>query len=507
MASKTTDIEGGKGSLAFPKEQAPEASRFDRSDHNVSAAPTSGKKKKILVGAIAALALVGLVVGLSVGLTRDNNGTQAAPVTTTTSQFTETKAFIDAVCSDDDTTQCSEACEPVDCCNPFAENNCLMENAEKCMEYAMCHVVKEVEARGAPSGLLETCLTDKDECSKQCEDVKCCFDATEKCQDTQFLTCMDYAACQVLNMAGTVDPAPIDLWETCTDPDEQDDCEKECEKASCCWDEDANCLATDFITCMTYAPCGSLLIQMPNTVVDRPSSTFQSTCSVDSVLTDDGYEACEKQCEEASCCSAEGDKNCFQEDMVGCLQHLQCGLLAFAGGSVEKADTEELGKACDLQDILNGGPIDDCLKACEAAECCVAEGDENCFADGNALACASYLPCLPVLVLGDAGLGDIFSGGFPDWGDGFPDFGDGDGEGFPPLFGEGTIDAPPDDLKEKCSPANLNTDEGKAECEDLCEEVKCCTSTGDDNCLLENIVMCATWNLQGCFQLNTFQQT
>ena len=502
MASSVNDVEGGKGgSLAFPEEQAP-ANNVSATD----ASSTSRRKKKLLLAAIAALALVGLVVGLSVGLTRNKNGSSAADdaataPTTQASAFVETQAVINNVCSKDDTTKCEEACQPVDCCNPFNENNCLMDEAEKCMEYAKCHVVKELKTLGAPANLTDICSKDdKSDCTDACQDVKCCYDGNNKCQDSQFLTCIDYAACQVLNKNSTVDPAPVDLLETCTDPDKVNDCETACEEAACCWDpSNANCLQTDMITCLTYAPCGSLLLQMPNTVVDFPDEAFTAACSVDSVLTENGYNDCEKYCGEASCCSADDESNCFASDPIGCLQHLQCGLLALAGGTVPKADPEELQTACDLQDILNGGSMDSCQKACEAAACCVAQGNDNCLADGNALACATYAPCLPVLLLSESGLGDIFSGGgLPDFTN-LPNFGD----GIPDIFGEGTIDAPPDDLSDTCSVESLATEEGRAKCEEVCKEVECCTSTGNDNCLLENIIMCATWNLQGCFAVSS----
>lgn len=492
----STDIEGGKGSLAFPEEQAPAA-----------VSKTAPKNKKWILAALATLALIGLVVGLSVGLTRNNNDNSTGGTanedtggSTVTSQFTETKSFMDAVCSDDDKTVCEEKCKVVDCCNPFDKDNCLAENADKCFEYAMCHVVKEAQKQGAPSNLTDICAMEElEECAKVCEKVKCCYDETDNCQDTQFLTCLDYAPCQVLNKKATVKPAPADLLTTCMDGGSK--CEDACAKASCCWDTDENCLQTDFMTCLTYAPCGSLLLNLPNTIVDRPLETFLGDCSIDSVLTDEGYNVCKDECEEAKCCTATDDSNCFLEDPIGCMQHLQCGLLAFAGGDVVKADTDKLKEECDLQAVLDGGSFsDECKDACNNATCCVSQED-NCLADGNALACMTYLPCLPVLALGETGLDDLFSGtNLPDLGDLFPGLG-GDGDGGFPLFGEGTIGSPPDELKDACSRDDLGT------CEKLCKDVECCTSTGDDNCLLENLIMCATWNLQGCFAVNNFQLT
>jgi hypothetical protein len=499
MNSTTNDIEGGspttaKGSLAFPEEQAP------ATDGTASGGGAPKRKKKvILIAAIASLALIGLVVGLSVGLTRNKGSDEVglSPEETVSSPFTESKAYITSVCSEDDKTLCEKTCEPVDCCNPFAENNCLMENAEKCMEYAMCHVVTELESIGAPSDLAQTCETASDACRAACEDVKCCFDDVDKCQDTQFLKCLDYAPCQILNKKSTVTPASPELINICLDPEEQDRgaCETECEKASCCWDEtvEGNCLTTDMISCMTYSPCGALLIPAANTVVDRPDNDFNEICSIDSVLTADGYADCQDKCATATCCTAAGEDNCFQIDPVGCLQHLQCGLLNLAGGSVEPADTTSLTEICNLQEILNSGPSDECKTACEPAKCCVSQ-DDNCLADGNVLACASYLPCLPVLLLGENGLG-----GFPDFN--FTGSGGGEQDVVPPIFGEGTIGEPPEGLQEKCS--NSDTLD---ECTELCKEVECCTSMGDDNCLLENVIACATWNLQGCFAVNGFQQ-
>ena len=499
------DIENNKGSLAFPEEQAPAAAN--------SGVPHNQRRKKILLAALAALALIGLVVGLSVGLTRKNDNDNDTTSQPSAFQFPQTKAFVDSVCStQDDLSRCQETCQPVECCNPMSENNCLAENAEKCFEYAKCHVLEETTTRAAPANLTQVCLLqdDKTECVKACQEAKCCVDETNNCQDSQFLTCMDYAACQVLSKVATVEPAPEGLLETCMDPNGREECESECAKASCCWEQDGNCLATDMITCMTYAPCGSLLFQAPNSVVDRPDEDFQQACSIDSVLTPDGYEDCADLCGEADCCMAEGEENCFMQDPIGCMQYLQCGLLAFSGGQVEAADTQELQEKCDLQQILNNGTVsEECKTACEPAECCVSQGDDNCLADGNALACATYLPCLPVLLFGESGLGSIFSGGgLPDFGDGFPGFGgDSNGGGNFPLFGEGTLESPPDDLQDTCSIQNISTDEGRKECEAVCATADCCTSMDSDNCFLENIITCATWNLQGCLAVNGFQQT
>ena len=515
MNSTKNDIESGstttaKGSLAFPEEQAPDVAVSGGG----SKAP---KKKTILIAALASLALIGLVVGLSVGLTRNQGGNEAAvppSQETVSSPFTESKAYITTVCSEDDKTLCEKTCEPVDCCNPFAENNCLMDNAEKCMEYAMCHVVTELESTGAPPDLAQTCETASDDCRAACENVKCCHDDVKKCQDSQFLTCLDYAPCQILNTKSTVTPASSELASVCLDPEEQDlnACETECEKASCCWDEttEGNCLETDMISCLTYSPCGALLIPVANTVVDRPEDGFSEACSIDSVLTPDGYEDCQDKCAEATCCTAVGDENCFQMDPVGCLQHLQCGLLNFAGGTVEPADTSSLTKVCNLEEILSSGPSDECQAACEPAKCCVSQ-DENCLADGNVLACASYLPCLPVLILDETGLGDIFSGGtLPDFGDGFPDFnftgsGGESEDGVPPLFGKGTIGEPPEGLQETCS--NNDTLD---ECKELCRRSRVLyldgrreLFVGKRNCLcyLESTrMLCRKWLSAGAVE-------
>jgi len=453
--------------------------------HSARKAPNSRKsrmtRREWILAGVGVIALIGLAVGLGVALAPSGKDTSPTSATTLPPQkespFPETKAYIDSICSSfNDTSLCEDVCAPAECCTTSGRKSCLSEYADSCLAYAKCHGVVEIEilAPPAPLNLPEICARDNlTDCSEACHDAKCCFEEDmESCQATHLLTCLDYAPCQVLNTRSRLRPADTSsLIEMCslsgdeTIPSEE--CMGACRGASCCWaDGDDSCLQTNFMECMTYSPCNEFDFRKPNNMVDPPTANIERVCSVDSVLTQEGYAKCQAQCNEGWCCNAAREPyNCFAEDPFGCLYYQQCEILPLAGGSVPRAPFN-LTDICNIDD-LDAGALENCIETCKPAACCVVEGDENCYNDGNALACDEYEICKPVHTLSS-----------------------------------GNLESPPNALA-VCTKENVSTEAGYKMCASICEPAACCNSLGPDNCLLENIATCGEWNIGGCYLLSS----
>lgn len=426
------------------------------------------------VGVIALLAL-GVILGVALA---PRNDTETDPVPPQKeSPFPEVKSYIDNICSSlNDTSLCQDVCAPADCCVTSGRNSCLSDHADSCLAYAKCHaVIEDTIAPPAPLDLHEVCSSGNlDECRNACQAAKCCFDEeTESCQATHLLTCLDYAPCQVLNNKSKLTPADTEeLLETCslsvdgTIPSEE--CDQACRKASCCWDDgDDSCLQTNFVACLSYSPCEDLVLRKPNNMVDLPTVNVEQACSVDSVLTSEGFQRCQAACQPAWCCHASREPyNCFMEDPFGCLRYQQCDVLPLAGGSVPRAPSNLLD-VCKGIDKLESGALQSCIDSCKPSACCVADGEDNCYNDGNALACDEYEVCKPIHALSSGK----------------------------------TLESPPNMLA-VCTRENVSTQAGFNMCVDICKPAACCNSLGSDNCLLDNIATCGEWNIGGCHLLS-----
>jgi hypothetical protein len=234
-------------------------------------------------------------------------------------------------------------------------------------------------------------------------------------------------------------------------------------------------LYDNWISCLTYAPCGFLLIPEKNSVIPEPEN-LEETCSLDKLLggNDDNRAACEQACEAAKCCVERNDDeagmdNCFLEDPLGCAEYAICGRLVLTGGSVPRADPD-LETICNWSTITDEASEQACIEACKPGECCVesnidTDGIDNCLVDGNVLACAEYWPCLILYAVGGQ-----------------------------------DVDSPPDELATVCSETSIA--DNPQPCRDLCEEgAGCCFAVGEENCLIGHVDTCAEWTLGGCWRL------
>lgn len=388
-------------------------------------------------------------------------------------RFPYTKSFVDFACSEESTSDetgqelCTNACEPVGCCN-LANDSCLQDEAESCVNYAKCHALEPTSPRAAPNTLADKCSPENIDdnptpCEEACEPVKCCFSDELECPVSMFLACVDYVECQNLRPNKAIAVAPPGLGRICNPIwGDRDECESICEGAACCLGADPDvdsCLQSDFKACMSYTPCGLMLLSLPlpNNVVEPPPPNVAEVCSL-SYLSGNGCDDCDAACTPADCCNDLNLGNCFLQDPIGCLQYGICGLRHLACGTVPWP-APGLAQTCSISNLeLGGNNVQECLDACDPASCCLEDGEENCL-EHNGLTCAAYMPCLTLYVAG------------------------------------GDLEPPDPGLDDLCL-----TD--ISACADACnEEASCCYSILEDNCLIGNIRTCADWLNSGCWRV------
>jgi hypothetical protein len=439
-------------------------------------AAANSKKKWLWMGlaAFAVVAAACITTGVVVSQNNNNkdddsNEKRAAAAPT----FSQSKAAIDLLCGTDSTkAECEAECSNVPTCCSIGSSSCLISELEGCVKYAKCQVLQELE-EAAPANLADLCAReDKAECTLACKAVFCCYSDTEECDSSlYFLTCLDYAPCQVLKTVEATDivVAPVGLDEDCAlnDSGDRDACETSCDAASCCWgNETTNCLQENWVTCLTYAACGSLILPEANTIVQKaPSDLYDTTCNLDELWGDGSRDACETICEEAACCVANSTEevNCFADDPIGCLEYVSCALLPLTGGNLARAP-EDLSEICSWQTIGDATMEQACSDACQPAKCCTESGDDACLEDGNALTCLEYAPCAVLIIVG----GD-------------------------------TVQEPPPGLEVTCARTAFEAD--PVPCESMCSAgAGCCYAGFADNCLLGNLDKCAMWTTGGCWR-------
>lgn len=234
--------------------------------------------------------------------------------------------------------ECRTACAGFDCCDPTLAKDCFHYNQEGCLNYKRCHVTSS--GVGVPSALLESVCSpdniaaDPSECERVCSLVSCCWESEVTCFDNFFM-CLDYSFCQNLRTNVRVPAATSDVADFC-DPTQAGSlsqttaCEDACQPAECCWNGDPteNCLKTDFISCMTYKPCGKLELPAAGRQVSLPPSSIRQECSL-ATLNTGNTTACELICADGRCCMEDATNDCFSGDPLSCLAYAPCdGLLA-----------------------------------------------------------------------------------------------------------------------------------------------------------------------------------
>ncbi|KAL3917500.1 MAG: hypothetical protein SGILL_004684, partial [Bacillariaceae sp.] len=138
--------------------------------------------------------------------------------------FLERVEAINSKCSDS-LLSCKDACTEFDCCDPFMNEQagCFFGNRQGCLDYQRCHVANPGTIDPPSPNLPVICsksavASDPGPCEDACLAVKCCWEETSSCKDSNFYACSDYAICQNLRGSDLEVPLPIDgLEDFCDD--------------------------------------------------------------------------------------------------------------------------------------------------------------------------------------------------------------------------------------------------------------------------------------------------
>lgn len=237
--------------------------------------------------------------------------------------------------SNENSNGCQTACDGFECCDPtLAQNSsCFFYNEEGCLNYQRCHVTSSGVVV-PPFNLAEICSparisSDSTACQNACASVACCWQSDVTCYD-KFYTCLDYAECQNLRPTVTVPVATFEVADFCDSTQagsltQTSACEDACKPAECCWSDDpsTNCLRSDFLSCMTYSPCGKLELPGAGEEVALPPSTIRSDCSITLINTGNAA-PCLAACSAGSCCMEGAADDCFASDPLACLAYEPC---------------------------------------------------------------------------------------------------------------------------------------------------------------------------------------
>jgi len=212
-------------------------------------------------------------------------------------------------------------------------STCFETHLSGCFSYAKCHALdgfldpahRDLD-RICNKAALEI---NRDECMRACESLSCCFTAEESCVAQHFQACLDYAPCQNLK-EDSIDVAPTDLDERCKD--QGPTCKRDCQEALCCSDPRSSCYRYNFVACLSYTSCTgnsdtSISVAPVHSRVQNPVLTiFDEICSARGIATY-GPERCFEVCAGSQCCWEQGASSCFGEDPLGCLEYQKCTIL------------------------------------------------------------------------------------------------------------------------------------------------------------------------------------
>lgn len=225
----------------------------------------------IIIGAaLLALAVVGLVIGLGVGL--ENSGTTDSPQSSITGTFD--KCTIDSVLEQDGYKECQQQCEEASCCATDAQD---CDGA--CLYYSRCDLLAQAggSVPRAPSNLEDVCNIDDlgnnalKSCMQVCEPAACCqAEGDDNCvNEGNTLVCAEYAdICKpIYALGGTMESPPENLADICNDVtlstvDGYETCWLICQTAQCCNAVDDNCLLENIITCGEWNIGGCYLLEL-----------------------------------------------------------------------------------------------------------------------------------------------------------------------------------------------------------------------------------------------------
>eukprot|EP00547_Thalassionema_nitzschioides_P004606 CAMPEP_0194210208 /NCGR_PEP_ID=MMETSP0156-20130528/8086_1 /TAXON_ID=33649 /ORGANISM="Thalassionema nitzschioides, Strain L26-B" /LENGTH=1226 /DNA_ID=CAMNT_0038937527 /DNA_START=34 /DNA_END=3714 /DNA_ORIENTATION=+ len=353
-------------------------------------------------------------------------------------------------------------------------------------------------------------------CPIQCRKSECCYIPNnqilygqESCLNTNKNICEQYSpSCDLVygplpsdnftsnatNLTTKIPSAPADLVSMCTDGNIEA-CLNACFDGYCCFSAALDILAGVNTTgpscyekqqCSGYYPCLlGIMSFLPSDVTNKlpraDTDTLEELCSEGSLVSQAGAVLCLNQCMKALCCF---DTSCAAENLGACATYSPC--IRVLESMVKKPtnppstetgmsnNTENIGEesneipspSTDLAGLCDFGDtegtidqIQKCAIACEAAFCCLQQGENSCLMD-QLFVCLEYTPCNVLVTLQESI--DVSSDSIP-----------------APIF----------DVDLACTEVSLSTEKGRIECIQGCYAGLCCTSPLEP-CVLRDIFSC-----------------
>lgn len=239
-------------------------------------------------------------------------------------------------------------------------------------------------------------------CATACAPANDCCRKNSTCLANEMAGCVTYAPCQALDSLN--DPPAADLDRLCSLESlkiNREDCEVACGSLECCYQDRDSCQATQFWTCLDFAPCQNLRLPEGTAPEDSINFVGAAPASLDDQCRD-GDGTCGRTCKEATCCS-DPNSACYRDNFISCLTYATCTQLedSTTNVSVEPANNlvpaapDNLEDLCLLSQINGDAGSEACTTACAPAACCFEDGASGCFGT-DPLGCLGYQICTNV---------------------------------------------------------------------------------------------------------------
>lgn len=396
--------------------------------------------------------------------------------------------------------RCADACSVAKCCVSLIET-CKVVNPSMCLSWEVhCEPVwgdaefEEVTIPEAPADLESRCAgasfsneSKFGQCSDACRPARCCDEDISVCKVTNPELCLSYEThCGVVwgdsYEESTIPEAPADLEQKCAgallSADRRKACVDACRPASCCDKDIGECKVTNPSQCEPYEVHCPQVWGDAYQQVTVPSAPEELVELCEPSVTGEDYEKCSDLCYQAKCCS-EDIEACRVVNPQTCEQY-EGHCATFWGESVTiPYPPSGLDDICSVDSILEADGHDKCQSLCDDARCCYDPLDKCRVLNPDM--CSRYDACSVLHSMpSEAAIKskETYRGGIE-------------------------IPTAPPGLSDLCSAKSLSNVHGYSDCEDWCNEARCCLEDSFE-CTILNEAACSAYE-EPCTKLFEFK--
>lgn len=418
---------------------------------------------------------------------------------------------------------CLQACEVADCCDypPELELSCLQGNEEVCMAYhkdcgnlLATAVQSNTTIKPAPPEVADFCSPSSlatnvgiRSCARYCLPVECCWEqGVASC--TSNPNCAGYSPCLHLRAS---DEAVMSIEEIVAEKCASNmlqntsgiiECQAACEPAKCCYDTTICPEKLDTSFCGAYDGCvvlydGTVSTQaltQASTISEASAATIawnnatnfpdqppdlppgiSVACDAAFINDDSHLTTCEDDCAGAACCKfpVGQNKSCLVGFRKQCYKYnMYCSVLDGSlvanpnPDAVQNIDMGDVEDACNINSLSTTAGYQLCERYCNASSCCWSDTVELHCRDNQL--CEKYSACLNFKALTHVN------------------------------------PAIKDAVDQICTATRIATPAGRAMCDQLCSQHKCCYNATATACPFEDPAICNQYS--SCSVLNTAVQ-